>query len=472
MPQHIHCARFVRQGATTTFAVLTLLALCFTLMTSPAQAQTSFGKMRSAAPKTSPPEIDEEEEDAPKTQGNSAPNAKPSTGAKPTNNSIANRSRRTTSGRPAAASANRADAASNAEPNGDDATDDDQDAIEYVEQSPDDAQDPSDATEEEKNEAEPDSTPEETSKPTSTRAPSSASGKRGPLLGQAVTHKYRAGMQFAARPGGTCTNVIGTAPVPMEFPEQKVRTLQEDFPRIARVDYRDLKEGGARQLVFHMRELKEGQSVEASVLFEVTRYQILPPTDTSLYHIPKTVPNDVKRYLRSGTYIESGSKTVRTLARNLVKDIESDWDKVDAFFNYIRENIQYKDLLIEKPMRGALAALKTNDGDCEDMSALFIALCRASDVPARLVRVPGHCWAEFYLVDDQKNGYWFPAQVAGTEPLGSMQDTRVILQKGDAFKLPESPKEETLYVKELFMGRVKENGPDPIHQFIQETDGK
>ena len=106
------------------------------------------------------------------------------------------------------------------------------------------------------------------------------------------------------------------------------------------------------------------------------------------------------------------------------------------------------------------------------MSALFIAMCRAIEIPARLVRVPGHCWAEFYLVDDEKNGYWFPAQVAGTEELGSMQDTRVILQKGDSFRLPESPKEEELYVKELFMGVVKEGGPDPQYQFIQETDGR
>ena len=123
-------------------------------------------------------------------------------------------------------------------------------------------------------------------------------------------------------------------------------------------------------------------------------------------------------------------------------------------------------------MRGALAALKTNEGDCEDMSALFISMCRAIDVPARLVRVPGHCWAEFYLTDDAKQGYWFPAQVAGTEGLGSLQDDRVILQKGDSFHIPEEPKEDQLYVKELFMGTVKDGGPDPKYQFIQETDGK
>ena len=301
-------------------------------------------------------------------------------------------------------------------------------------------------------------------------------GERGPRFGKAISTKYRAGMIFEARANGGCKDLLGTAPVPTEFPEQKVRTLEENFPRSARVDYRDLKEGGARQMVFRMRELKPGQRVEATVLFEVTRRPLLPPSQPEIYRFPKTVPRDLRRYLKAGDYIESTSKTVRKLASDIIEQVEeankdaTDWEKIDALFEYVRTEISYKEAQVEKPMRGALAALRTRDGDCEDMSALFIAMCRSLDVPARLVRVPGHCWAEFYLVDDEKNGYWFPAQVAGTEELGSMQDVRVILQKGDSFRLPESPKEDSLYVKELFTGQLKENAPDPIYQFIQDTN--
>ena len=311
-----------------------------------------------------------------------------------------------------------------------------------------------------------------------TETPATSGGKavgengHGPILGRAVSHKYRAGMIFQAQPGGTCVNVFGSAPVPTEFPEQKVRTLEEEFPKSARVDYRDLKEGGARQLVFKMRELRGGNGVEASALFEVTRYPILPPSEPEIYQVPSKIPSDVRRYLRDGKYMQSNSRTVKTLAKETTSDCETAWDKIDAILRYVRDNIQYKEVFIEKQMRGALDALKTREGDCEDMSALFISMCRAIDVPARLVRVPGHCWAEFYLVDDEKQGFWFPAQVAGTEPLGSLQDDRVILQKGDSFRIPEEPKEDQLYVKELFMGTVKDGGPDPKYQFIQETDGK
>ncbi len=298
----------------------------------------------------------------------------------------------------------------------------------------------------------------------------SADGKRGPILGKATSHKYRAGMIFRAAANGTCSNVIGTAPVPMDFPEQKVRTLEEEFPRDAKVEYRDVKEGGARQLVFKKRELRAGQAAQATALYEVVRYPLLPPTDPEIYEIPKKPTPEIRRYLKNGPYVESTSKTIRAIAKQTTDGVGGAWNKVDAILKYARDNVQYKEVLIEKPMRGALAAVKSREGDCEDLCALFIAMCRASEIPARLVRVPGHCWAEFYLVDDKKEGYWFPAQVAGTEPLGSLQDTRVILQKGDSFHLPETPKEESLYVKELFMGNVKDGGGDPEYQFVQETD--
>ena len=65
------------------------------------------------------------------------------------------------------------------------------------------------------------------------------------------------------------------------------------------------------------------------------------------------------------------------------------------------------------------------------MSSLFVAICRADGIPARLVRVPGHCYPEFYLLDRDGKGRWFPCQAAGTRAFGGMPDPRPILQKGD-----------------------------------------
>ena len=47
------------------------------------------------------------------------------------------------------------------------------------------------------------------------------------------------------------------------------------------------------------------------------------------------------------------------------------------------------------------AALRDGTGDCEELSSLFIALCRAHGIPARTVWVPDHCYPEFYLAGFQ-----------------------------------------------------------------------
>lgn len=288
------------------------------------------------------------------------------------------------------------------------------------------------------------------------------------LLGTASKKKYRYGMEFEARPGGECSDLFGSVPIPTDWPEQKVRLIEETFPPDAKTGYRDLKEGGCRQMLFRMRKLQAGQKVEASVVVEVTRFEQKAPENPNDYSVPKKLPKEMRRYLKESPYIEVEDRQIKKLAKEALNDSESGWGQVDAVFKYVRQNVQYIDALKEKPIRGAIAAIESGKGDCEDMTALFIAIVRNLDIPARTVRVPEHCWAEFYLEDADGNGQWFPAQVAGSEPLGVITDLRPILQKGDAFNLPESSRETTRYVKELFKGEVKQNGPDPKVQFIQE----
>lgn len=291
---------------------------------------------------------------------------------------------------------------------------------------------------------------------------------RGVTLVTPINRKYRAGMVFEASQDSPCSDIFGSVPVPMDFPEQKVRLLEENFADAARVSYRELKEGGAKELVLRMRTLRAGQRVEVTVLMEVTRYQQIIPQYTDCYVIPKKLDRDFRNYLKESPFIEADSRKIRDLAKKITKDLPQDWGKVQAIFDFVRQNVKYKEELAEKSIRGAIAALRNGEGDCEDMCALFIAMCRSIDVPARLVRVPGHCYSEFYLWDEKNNGHWFPAQVAGTEALGGLQDTRIILQKGDCFRLPESSRTDTLYVKELFTGTTKEGALDPRFEFIQQ----
>jgi hypothetical protein len=95
-------------------------------------------------------------------------------------------------------------------------------------------------------------------------------------------------------------------------------------------------------------------------------------------------------------------------------------------------------------------------------------MCRINDVPARTVWIPGHCYPEFYLVDADGTGHWFPCQVAGTRAFGNMPEHRPILQKGDNFRVPEF-RERQRYVAEHLTIRDAPGGNKPKVQFIRKV---
>ncbi len=88
-----------------------------------------------------------------------------------------------------------------------------------------------------------------------------------------------------------------------------------------------------------------------------------------------------------------------------------------------------------------LEAIDKGTGDCNQLTSTFIAICRASRIPARTVRIPEHCYPEFYLLDAEGKGHWYPAEASGSEDFGGIGTTKPILQKGDNFKitLPGQP---------------------------------
>ena len=71
------------------------------------------------------------------------------------------------------------------------------------------------------------------------------------------------------------------------------------------------------------------------------------------------------------------------------------------------------------------------------MTSLFIAICRAGGIPARTIRVPRHCYGEFYLEDDESRGHWFGCDATRPHPFGEVADERPILQKGDSLLVAE-----------------------------------
>ena len=290
----------------------------------------------------------------------------------------------------------------------------------------------------------------------------------GPKTGQTQVSYWRAGMVIKAS-GGACRGMTGYAPVPTDWPEQEVSVVKEDISPEAKVSYETV-DGGVRIMNVRVGQLGSGQEAKALVTMEIRRSTILPPDNTDIYVLPdpKKLTRQIRLYLGPSPKIESRDPKIQKLAKEIVADKEKAWDRVEAIYDWVRAKVKYEN----GPLKGALAALKDGTGDCEELSSLFIALCRAVDIPARTVWVPGHCYSEFYLLDDKGEGHWFPCQSAGSREFGGITELRPILQKGDSFRPPRGGKERQRYMAESLTGTPMPGGGKPQVTFVREKVAK
>ena len=277
-------------------------------------------------------------------------------------------------------------------------------------------------------------------------------------LGERVTQRWKVGMVVSAEQG-PCNGLYGTIPVPTDWPEQKVRVVSEEISSsVKAVHYRTLNDG-VKQMLVSVPRLMPGESAEALVTFEIDRAATLPPDDTDKFVIPTKMNRSIRQYLSASPFIEVRHKKIKRLAAELHDEQLNAWQQVEKIYDHVRATVKFRN----GKLKGALAALNDGFGDCEELTSLFIAICRVNKIPSRTVWVPGHCYPEFYLINAQGEGQWFPCQAAGTRAFGEMPDPRPILQKGDNFKVPEK-KQRQRYVTEFLKGA----GGRPSVQFVRE----
>ena len=264
---------------------------------------------------------------------------------------------------------------------------------------------------------------------------------------------------------GIAEKVSVAVPVPIAWPEQKVELLDENRSgNIGKITYRTL-DRSARFMAFRITKLGDGDVAEATVRYRVTRGSTLAPEDTTDFRIAKKLTGRTKSWLRPSPFIESKEKRIVDIGKKLAAETKtlSDWEQVEAIYTWVRENVEYK---FDQQIHSCVAALDAGHGDCEELSSLFIAICRSRGIPARAVWVPGHTYPEFYLEDKTGKGHWFPCQAAGARhEFGEMREHRPILQKGDRFKLPGKGRTVERYVKPT-VSAVHATGSLKIEEWI------
>lgn len=293
----------------------------------------------------------------------------------------------------------------------------------------------------------------------------SAVGNAGEENASARRQRWRFGMRVKAR--GNMTGVIATLPVPREWPEQDVKTVDREQARAVRsVRFRELDQA-VTQMRIAIPRLSAGEEANAIVTMGIIKRDGTgPPEHPEQLRTPSRLSREMRQYLRPSPYINSQDRVIVEAAKQLVENQNTAWGRVEAIYDWVREKVEYR---FARKIKSARKALEDGYGDCEELTSLFIAMCRAVQIPARAVWVPGHCYPEFFLEDAEGKGRWYPCQAAGTRSFGHIQESRPILQKGDNIRVPDS-RQTRRYARETLA--AQHSAAPPVVEFIrQPLDG-
>lgn len=239
---------------------------------------------------------------------------------------------------------------------------------------------------------------------------------------------------------GPAQMLRATTPLPVELPEQIIERTNIDVNGCSAFVRRISQE--AAQLALSAPSIAKGQTIYAVSRTQLTLLkQYHGFVKEQFAHLQPTPPLAFKRqYLFDSPGIQTRAAPVRKLQKEITGDYSHPWDAAFKIYLWVRENIEAR----LGNYTSVVRALKNRVGDCEERAACFVALCRAAGIPARLVWIPNHNWAEFFLVDSDGKGHWIPAHTAAYSWFGWTGAHELVIQKGDNLFVPEKRQPQRL----------------------------
>ncbi len=122
---------------------------------------------------------------------------------------------------------------------------------------------------------------------------------------------------------------------------------------------------------------------------------------------------DLAPFLAPEPLIESDDPEIRAAADEAVRGVSAPRARAEALTRYVNATIQKKPTV---SIPSAREVLRTKIGDCNEHTALFVAMSRSLGLPSRiavgLAYVRGafyyHAWPEVYIEERANRGYWLP----------------------------------------------------------------
>jgi transglutaminase-like putative cysteine protease len=147
----------------------------------------------------------------------------------------------------------------------------------------------------------------------------------------------------------------------------------------------------------------DGQSLEGADVLEVR-----DPRDLA----PGPAPADLARHLRAEPFLESDAPEIRAEAQKAIAGAAEPRLRAERLVRYVHAILEKRPTI---SLPSALEVLKTRVGDCNEHTALYVAMARAAGVPARmatgLVELRGafyyHAWPEVFVAETSgSRGVW------------------------------------------------------------------
>jgi hypothetical protein len=143
--------------------------------------------------------------------------------------------------------------------------------------------------------------------------------------------------------------------------------------------------------------------------------------------------NDRHKWLSESHFIDCNNEVLKTKANELTKDYLNNIDKAKQIQYFIENSVTFNSDRRDSFLEKASLTYELKIGTCMNFSRLFVALCRAVNIPARTIwgvvydHDGGniydyhHQWAE--ILDD--SGYWHPVDFTYTRSF-NLNDIRYL----------------------------------------------
>ena len=151
----------------------------------------------------------------------------------------------------------------------------------------------------------------------------------------------------------------------------------------------------------------------------------------SLQEIQQEHPHLIEQYCTiqandTTTLIDPTYQPIQNTAQFIQNKLQTNNSYLLAkqLFIWLKENTVYQTHPINGGVQPSAETFQKKTGDCDDLSFLYIALCRSLNIPARYIRgyllknesntitATSHAWAEVYIGESIGNNGWLPVECA------------------------------------------------------------